>query len=126
VERAAAGSALLLGDSRIPAPCWPPELLGGRVLLGIRPEDIHEAGPAPGDPRFVPLAGATVTAVEPLGAETLVVLALPGVAEELIARAGRETSLRPGDAAPFLLDTAAIHLFDPATTRVIPRAAAPP
>jgi multiple sugar transport system ATP-binding protein len=98
--------------------------LRGEVLLGIRPEDLYEAGP-PGDGRpengrTVPLA-MRVVAVEPLGAETLLVLLLDGCEDEVIARIGRETALRPGDEATIHLDTTSLHLFDPATTRVIAR-----
>jgi len=87
---------------------------------GIRPEDLYETSPRPGDERLVPIA-MRVLAVEPLGAETLLVLALDGSAEEIIARIGRETRLRPDDRATLLLDAAAIQLFDAATTRVIAR-----
>ncbi len=63
--------------------------------------------------------GVGVVAVEPLGAETLLVLSLDGADEELVARIGRETTLRPGDRTSISLDTSAIHLFDAATSRVI-------
>jgi multiple sugar transport system ATP-binding protein len=59
--------------------------------------------------------------VEPLGAETLLVLTLEGGSGDLVARVGRETRLRAGEHATLLLDTAAIHLFDATTTRIIPR-----
>jgi len=88
--------------------------------LGIRPEDFYETSPRPGDERLVPVA-MRVLAVEPLGAETLLVLALDGSREEIIARIGRETRLRPDDRATLLLDATAIQLFDAATTRVIAR-----
>ena len=61
-----------------------------------------------------------IQAVEPLGAETL--LMLSGVSgEEITARIGRDTALRPGREADLFLDTAEIHLFDPKTTKAIPR-----
>ena len=60
-----------------------------------------------------------VEAVEPLGAETLLMVSLDGSDAEMIARIGRDTALRRGDRLPLALDTAAIHLFDPATTRAI-------
>jgi len=62
-----------------------------------------------------------VIAVEPLGAETLLVLTLEGAGADIIARVGRETRLRTGDAATILLDAAAVQLFDPATTRAVAR-----
>ena len=62
---------------------------------------------------------ARVVAVEPLGAETLLLMALDGSNEELMARIGRDTALRSGERIEIALDTAAIHLFDPATTKAI-------
>ena len=90
---------------------------GGDVLLGIRPEDLYEtqAPHAQGMARL----RARVLAVEPLGAETLVVVALDPSSDEMTARLGRETSLRVGDRVDIAVDTAAIHLFDPITTRAI-------
>jgi multiple sugar transport system ATP-binding protein len=118
------GARLRLGGTYLPAGAWPVEqlgALGGKALLGFRPEDLYEASPRPGDDRLVPIAQASVVAVEPLGAETLLVLTLEGMADEIIARGGRETRLRPGDAATLLLDTTAMHLFDTTTTRAIVR-----
>ena len=88
------------------------------VLLGIRPEDLYETAPpsATIQTQSVPMR---VAAVEPLGAETLLLLTLGATSEEAIARVGRETTLRPGDQATIMLDIAAIQLFDPATARVI-------
>jgi multiple sugar transport system ATP-binding protein len=107
----------------LPAAAWPADrlgTLGSGALLGIRPEDLYETSPRPGDDSLLPLE-ATVAAVEPLGAETLLVLTLDGVEEEVIARCGRETRLRPGGRATIMLDSAAAHLFDAATTRAIAR-----
>jgi multiple sugar transport system ATP-binding protein len=113
-----------LGNVALPLAGWSGAALGrhrgGKVLLGIRPEDLYEISPRPGDARLVPIA-MRVIAVEPLGAETLLVLTLDGTQEEIIARIGRETRLRPDDRATLLLDAAAIQLFDAATTRVIAR-----
>ncbi len=95
--------------------------LRGEILLGIRPEDLYETTPDAGNDRTVPLA-ARVVAVEPLGAETLLVLTIDGTSAEIIARIGRETGLSAGRPATIRLDTTALHLFDPATTRVIARA----
>jgi multiple sugar transport system ATP-binding protein len=105
--------------------CWPPATLqrhAGKLLtLGIRPEDLYETpGEVPGGP---PLhLDVRIDAVEPLGAETLLLLSLGAGDQELIARVGRSTSLRAGDLTRVALDTAALHLFDPATGRAIPKA----
>ena len=123
-EAGADGYRFRIGGNTWPADAWAAEALGalgGAALIGIRPEDIFEVSPRPGDARIVPLPAATVAAVEPLGAETLVVLTLEGMAQEVIARVGRETKLRVGDAATLMVDTAAMHVFDTRTTQAIPR-----
>ena len=120
-----AAPSLRIGSLVLPAVRWPLrrlEALGGRGLLGIRPEDIYERSPRPGDDRIMPIP-ATVIAVEPLGAETLLLLGLDGVPEEVTARIGRETQLRPGEHTKVMFDTAAAHLFDPATTQAVERLA---
>jgi ABC-type sugar transport system ATPase subunit len=90
------------------------------VTLGIRPEDLYEtAGTHSTGARLEPIA-VRVNAVEPLGAETLLVLATDS-GDELIARIGRDTELRAGGRDTLMLDTAAIHLFDAETTAAIPR-----
>jgi multiple sugar transport system ATP-binding protein len=90
---------------------------GREVLLGIRPEDLYEAHA----PAAQPMARlhARVLAVEPLGAETLVVVALDSSSDEMTARLGRDTSLRVGDRFDIAVDGAAIHMFDPVTTKAI-------
>jgi multiple sugar transport system ATP-binding protein len=99
-----------------------PEALAGRagndVTIGIRPEDLYESAPAGSAGSFARLP-ARVVAVEPLGAETLLMLSLEGADAELVARVGRETVLRGGDRLEIALDTKALHLFDPATMRAI-------
>jgi multiple sugar transport system ATP-binding protein len=87
-----------------------------RVLFGIRPEDIA-VQPASGDGRL----GARLIAVEPLGAETILVLAPEGLTEEILARVGPEVDLRPGEQVGLALNLRAAHLFDPVSTRVLPR-----
>ncbi|HEY6336739.1 MAG TPA: ABC transporter ATP-binding protein [Alphaproteobacteria bacterium] len=91
---------------------------GREVLLGIRPEDLYETAPAAIAARVAPL-DVRVAAVEPLGAETLLLLTLGETAQELTARVGRETTLRPGERATIALDTGAIKLFDTVTNRAI-------
>src|SRR5271166_2207235 len=110
-----------LGSICIPLRSWSAKALGQArsVLLGIRPEDLYETRPRPGDD-LVPIA-MRVSAVEPLGAETLLVLTLDDDAPEIVARVGRDTQLRVDQRASIMLDTSALHLFDPRTTRVIPR-----
>jgi ABC-type sugar transport system ATPase subunit len=104
-----------------------PARLAGRgsqpVVVGIRPEDLYEVRP----PTLAEAAGlpAVVTAVEPLGAETLLQLRPDGLADELTARIGRESAARVGDRLEVAVDLGALHLFDPETTRAIGAATSP-
>jgi multiple sugar transport system ATP-binding protein len=98
-------------------PGTPPGLArhaGGPVLVGIRPEDLTDRRPegAPAGHVEVP---ARVVAVEPLGAETLLILSVDGVEEDITARVGRETSRQVGDPAGVGFDVRAVRYFDPRT-----------
>jgi multiple sugar transport system ATP-binding protein len=92
--------------------------VGRDVIIGVRPEDLYETAPV-GGPAEIARLPARVIVVEPLGAETLLVVVLDASNEEVIARIGRDTALRGGDRLDIALDIAAIHLFDPATTKAI-------
>jgi multiple sugar transport system ATP-binding protein len=91
-----------------------------RVLFGIRPEDIAVAAAGNGE------LHARLIAVEPLGAETILVLAPDGFREEILARVGPEVDFRPGDRVAIELNLRAAHLFDPVSTRALPRSAPEP
>ena len=98
---------------------WSAAALGGGVILGVRPEDFYEL-PAPTGLGAMAELPMRVIAVEPLGAETLLLLASDDGSQEFIARVGRQTKLEPGNRSVIALDTAHIHLFDAATTKAIP------
>jgi multiple sugar transport system ATP-binding protein len=85
------------------------------VVLGIRPEDIHDS-PLPGG---IPL-DLKIVAIEALGPETVVVGEVAGIAE-VSARLGRAFSAPIGSLARFYFDPADLHLFDAATTLAIPK-----
>jgi multiple sugar transport system ATP-binding protein len=91
---------------------------GREITVGIRPEDLYEFAPS-GDPSRFGRLPARVVAVEPLGAETLLVISLDASGDELVARIGRDTALKSGDRLELALDMAALHLFDPVTTKAI-------
>jgi multiple sugar transport system ATP-binding protein len=119
-----AGSSLRLGDAAFDLPGWSSTSLRshlGDVTVGVRPEDLCEAPPPGLEAKCVMLPVQVIT-VEPLGAETLLLLSLGGSDEELIARVGRDTALENGDRASIALDPASVHLFDPVTTQTISRA----
>lgn len=79
------------------------------MLLGLRPEHIHE------DPSgAVP---AAVEVVEPMGAETSVVLRLGEAG--FTARFGPETAVQPGTIIRLRFDLEQMHLIDPVTDLVV-------
>jgi multiple sugar transport system ATP-binding protein len=109
-----------LAGGTLDLPGWPGGLAGAAVTVGIRPEDLYEPGGNSGS--AMGRLAATVVTVEPLGAETLVLLAVGAERTELIARLGRRTALSVGAAVAIAVDCTAIHLFDAATGKAIPKA----
>ncbi len=103
---------------RAPLALWRPETLArcaaGGVTVGVRAEDLRLGGGPEGSGQL----HATVFAVEPLGAETLLAVELPGK-QEVTARLGREAGARVGDAVTLHFPASAVHLFHPATTLAI-------
>ncbi len=118
-------------------PLWqpvPPPLLdhvGREVLLGLRAEDVHDAGAAP-DPDAVTLDGV-VSHVEYTGRQNVVAVAvgapsdgpgggLPGGGSSrgtVHAFFPLRALVRPGDAVRVTVDAARVHVFDPATGRAL-------
>ena len=86
------------------------------VIFGIRPEDMSESNKH----GSIPLL-AEVTTVEPLGAETILGLAIEDVPEPMMARVGRHSRAAVGDRVPIFLDAASVHLFDAESKGAIPR-----
>jgi multiple sugar transport system ATP-binding protein len=88
------------------------------VILGVRPEDLYEHAPGQREMQGLP---TRVISIEPLGAETILLMALEGSGEEIVARIGRDTMLSPGAKMDILLDPTGVHLFDKTTTNAISR-----
>jgi len=101
-------------------------VLGGKeVFLGIRPEDIYVAPTDARTDRYAEMR-VKVRMVEPLGAETLVMAEYDGQDENrLAARCGRDIKMERGETVSLFLDLHAVHLFDPKSTKVLPRSGAP-
>ncbi len=120
LEAADGGLRLRLGETAfaLPAALSAPlaRHAGRAVTLGVRPEDLYEAPPPGLESQTVALP-VRVDAVEPLGAETLLVLSFEGA--ELIARIGRDTGLRSGASVAISLDVGALHLFDATTGKAL-------
>ena len=116
--------------------------VGGRVLLGIRPEDLKDASLDPGAPPDRRLA-ITCDYTEPLGAEVLVYFTVsaqavvtfaageedpalgapgPGARPEgarLVARVEPRTRIVEGSRAELAVDTSRLYFFDPETRAAI-------
>jgi multiple sugar transport system ATP-binding protein len=114
-----------VGERTIPLWGPVPDALASRVdspvLLGLRAEDIREAGPD-ADPGSVALP-VSVCSVERPGRDAVVSaeVGLPGEADgaRLVARIPGGTSLQKGARAQLLLDARRAHVFDPATGRAL-------
>jgi len=100
---------------------WRPDTLarlhGQPAVLGVRAEDLALGEGAEADGRIE----ARVFAVEPLGAETLLALELPGGAGEVTARLGRHAAARVGEMVALHFAAASAFLFDATTGLAIPR-----
>jgi multiple sugar transport system ATP-binding protein len=86
-----------------------PVTLPERIILGLRPEDISEAGTRSGP--HVQGGACRVDVVEPAGADTYVVTRLGGAG--VTARLGAETAARPGAALDFAFDLGKASFFHP-------------
>ncbi len=85
------------------------------VILGIRPENIHDPVYTPAGIRQTSVR-AKVTVTEMMGHEVIVYLETPAEQpQEFLARVDPRTRIKVGDAVQLALDINAIHLFDPET-----------
>jgi multiple sugar transport system ATP-binding protein len=122
IEAEGATATVLLDALRFELGTLPPDAAAlaarGEAVLGIRPEDIYETTDLQAQPHMRTLP-VRVVAVEPLGAETLAILALGSSGREITARFGRDCALRSGDTTTVALDLRAVHLFDPVSTKAM-------
>ena len=106
------GSMATCQGVQAPLTLWHPDTLaryaGRNATVGVRAEDLHLGA----GPDGCGQVQATVFAVEPLGAETLLAVELPGK-QEMTARLGREAGARVGDTVTLHFPASAVHLFDP-------------
>jgi multiple sugar transport system ATP-binding protein len=89
----------------------------GRIVIGVRPEDIYLEGASVLPPDVVQ-ADAIVDAVEPMGNEVFV-YARTGESE-LVARVEPNRLPRPEEKLRILLDRRRLHYFDATTGAAIP------
>jgi multiple sugar transport system ATP-binding protein len=85
--------------------------VGQRVICGFRPEDIHDGRYVPPGITVAPIKGQ-ISVTEMMGNEVIVYLTL-GNGEDCVARVDRRSDLAVGNTTELMVDTAAMHLFDP-------------
>jgi len=92
----------------------PRDELPPRVVVGVRPEDVHEATDPPPDTGRLSFWG-TVELLEWLGSETFAHVTLPGDDEEagLVARLSAGSTCREGEEVLLQVDPGALHFFHP-------------
>ncbi|MGD6992806.1 ABC transporter ATP-binding protein [Sutcliffiella horikoshii] len=107
--------AFLIGEQKIAVPEGKMKVLrdqgylGKEIILGIRPEDIHD------EPVFIESSvGSTITAVievsELLGAESMLYSQING--QDFVARVDSRTDVKPQQSLQLALDMNKCHFFD--------------
>ena len=117
VEKEGAGYVLVFAQNRIPL--VKPELepyVGKKVILGIRPEDIHA------EESFLAISEksniqAKVDLAEMMGSEIYLYFTCGG--QKMVARVPSRTGIHADDEVKLALDANKIHVFDSATEEII-------
>ena len=91
-------------------------MVGKTVVMGIRPEDIHD------EESFIEMSPdsafkTTIRIYELLGAEVYLYFDLEGF--DCTARVNARTTARPGDEVVMAMDLTKLHIFDKDTEKVI-------
>ena len=122
VGRDESGVTLTFGDIKISVPESKAKSLveggyvGKTVVMGIRPEDIHEDEIMVASSKGS-VVEATIRVYELLGAEVYLYFDLAGVS--CTARVNSRTTSKIGDKVKFALDLNKLHVFDKETEQVI-------
>ncbi|MFM9937912.1 MAG: ABC transporter ATP-binding protein [Hyphomicrobiaceae bacterium] len=111
VTAEAGGRTLHVGESRVdmPASVTAPLQAGRQITFGIRPEHFSHAAASRGAAAY-PIQ-VEVLRIEALGAETIVVAQVPGVAKPVFARFSGEADFKLGERRQLFLDLQQAHLF---------------
>jgi len=108
------------GNFKVPTP--PARLeqyrpyLGKDIILGIRPEDLHDPQYQPSNIQPAPIE-ANVDVVEQMGNEKIVYLEDSG--KTFVARMDPRTTVSVGQRVPVVVDMSNIHLFDAQTEKAL-------
>ncbi|HEY5639111.1 MAG TPA: sn-glycerol-3-phosphate ABC transporter ATP-binding protein UgpC [Dehalococcoidia bacterium] len=89
---------------------------GKKVIMGIRPENIHDAGFQPPDIRTA-TCDCEVDVTEMMGDEVNAYLEVKD--QSFLARVDPRTSARPGQSLRVAFDCDRLHMFDPETEEAI-------
>ena len=90
--------------------------LGRRIIMGIRPENIHDRAYVPPGIVSSPVR-ARVEVTELLGSEVFLYMTVNG--KQFLARVDPRTSARPGQDIELAMDMSRMHAFDPETEEAI-------
>ncbi len=108
------------GSFRLPVPADRKDklvgLAGKNVVLGVRPEDIHDRDYQPGALNAAPVS-TQVDVIEPMGAE--IYLFLLSGKNSFIARVDPRSQARPGNKLDVVMNLDKIHVFDKETELAI-------
>ncbi|PTA69562.1 ABC transporter ATP-binding protein [Deinococcus arcticus] len=91
---------------------------GKDVLMGIRPEHLGMVGMTD-IPRGANVLRGQVVVVEPLGAQTDLIIEVAG--QNITAKVEGQAHVVPGDAIELVVDQTRLHAFDPTTEMAIDR-----
>lgn len=119
--RTAGGVAVDINGHAVPLEQWSESslsryLANGKVTVGIRPEEFHVVDTASNG--AISISGTTI-AVEPLGAETLLIVELGQGIGEITARLHRHQAAQIGGTIRLSFLPSAIYLFDADNGQVI-------
>ncbi len=107
-------------DFKLPVPDGHPaaSMIGKRITLGVRPEDIFDANlPSNVTPTDENTVTAKVDVLEPLGHEYVAYLSLGKLS--IIATIDNETRLKEGQSSSFTFNLTRLHIFDAETEQAI-------
>jgi multiple sugar transport system ATP-binding protein len=90
--------------------------MGKSVVLGVRPEDVHDRDYVPGQMNTAPIT-AQVEVMEPMGSE--IYLYLLSGKSSFIARVDPRSQGRPGKSVDVALNLDHIHVFDKETEQAL-------